>query len=817
MIEIPGYRILRQLGRGGMATVYLALQESVQREVALKVMAPTLVGEEFGERFLREARIAASLRHPHVVQVHDVGRSDGLHYIAMEYLAGGPVLRRERLHDIGYALRITREIADALDYAHGRGVIHRDIKPDNLLLRDDGAVVLTDFGIARAGDASRMTQAGMIMGTPHYMAPEQATGERIDGRADLYALGIMFHELLLGRVPFDADDWVAVGLMHLSAPVPELPGAFAELQPLLEKMLAKKPEQRFQSGAELVAAIEEVEDRLIARGVIEAVRTPGRPRTPPLRPSDPRVQQAASEPVLGRLDAIADRPSPRPRRALSKAGRAQRGRRLGLLVALLLLSVLAAGYHFQAPLRELWPQTRYETVLENADQALRQGRLSAADGSGARELYQHALALNPDDSRARDGLLAVGEAFLAEASGALDESRIDDARRALAIAREIGVAGSRIDALQQQLQQGQQRDDELEAAVRAARAAFDEGRLDGSDDAALTLYQQALQIDPDSQVARHGLRQTLSRLLERASAAIDAGDLDDGERQIEAIAAIDPFHVELGPQRTRLAEARQARRGALQTRLDDAAALLQRGRLILPAGDNARDAYRAILAEAPGNADAESGLRRVADALLAQAERATADFDFERARALIAEARSTLPGHPGPARAERRLAELESRSARLAVSSQADPAQLARDLDAAAAAVREGRLVHPPGESAFDLYRSVQRADPGNVAATAGIASLPAAARRHFEQALAGNRFNAAYGYVQGLETLAPTDPALADMRGRLARSLLGFADERLGAGEVERARDAVMLAAELDPASETLPAMRARLEQMPR
>jgi serine/threonine-protein kinase PpkA len=811
MIEISGYRILRQLGRGGMATVYLALQESVQREVALKVMAPTLVGDEFGERFLREARIAASLRHPHVVQVHDVGRSGNWHYIAMEYLAGGPVLRPEHRSDIGYALRITREIADALGYAHARGVIHRDIKPDNLLLRDDGAVVLTDFGIARAGDASRMTQAGMIMGTPHYMAPEQATGEPIDGRADLYALGIMFHELLVGRVPFDADDWVAVGLMHLSAPIPQLPAAFAELQPLLERMLAKKPQQRYQSGAELVEAIEDLEHRLAERGLIAAPRTPGRPRPPPVPElAKTRIQQPA-EPVLGRLDAIADRPSPRPRRALNPA----RARRRWLLPAVLVVVVLlAAGYHWQQPLRELWPQTRYEAVLEQADQALRNGRLSDADGSGARELYLRALALNPDDGRARDGLLAVGEAFLAEARVALAEQRSDDAHRALALARDVGIAGSRIDPVAEQLLQGAQRESELETAVRAAQAALAEDRIDGSDDSALALYQQALRIAPESEVARHGLRRTLSRLLARAGAAIERGELDQAERGIDAVAALDPTHVELGPQRGRLAEAREQQRGALQGQLDGAAELLRGGRLIAPAGANARDAYRAILAERPGLADAEAGLRAVADRLLLQADRAAADFDFDQARALIDQARRTVPDHSGLRRAEQRVVDLEKRGAALTALAATDPAQLARDLDTAAAALAAGRLIHPPGESAFDLYKSVLRRDPGNAAARAGIAALPDAARQRFEQALSRNRLSDARGYMQGLETLAPADSALPDMRRRLARSLLGYADERLGAGELDRARAAVEMAAEIDPSSEGLPAMQARLEQ---
>ncbi|MCL4676769.1 MAG: serine/threonine protein kinase, partial [Pararhodobacter sp.] len=189
-MDIAGYRIVRTLGRGGMATVYLAVQQSVEREVALKVMSTALLGDEqFGERFLREARIAARLRHPGVVQVHDVGISGDHHYIAMEFLSGGPVMGRAgEAKPVGFSLRVARQIAAALDYAGAHGVVHRDIKPDNILLREDGSAVLTDFGIAHAADASRMTRTGAIIGTPHYMSPEQARGQPVDGRADLYSL-----------------------------------------------------------------------------------------------------------------------------------------------------------------------------------------------------------------------------------------------------------------------------------------------------------------------------------------------------------------------------------------------------------------------------------------------------------------------------------------------------------------------------------------------------------------------------------------------------------------------------------------------------
>ena len=263
MIEIPGYRIIRELGRGGMATVWLALQCSVDREVALKIMSPNLLADpNFGERFLREARIAAKLHHRHVVGVHDVGRHHDIHFIAMEYLAGGSfkvVDGQPRAPT--EALRMVREIAGALDYAHRKGFVHRDVKPDNILRHDDGSAALTDFGIARANDsATRMTRTGSVIGTPYYMSPEQARGRTLDGRADLYSLGVVLFELLTGRMPFTDESPLGLMLEVVKAEIPDVRAlngeVDAELAGILTRMVAKEPVDRYQSCHELVSALQ---------------------------------------------------------------------------------------------------------------------------------------------------------------------------------------------------------------------------------------------------------------------------------------------------------------------------------------------------------------------------------------------------------------------------------------------------------------------------------------------------------------------------------------------------------------------------------
>ena len=255
MIEIPGYTVLRLLGHGGMATVYLALQQSLRREVALKILSPALAQDSVAtERFLREARISAKLHHPHIVAIYDVGVHDGVPYMSIAYEPGGTVAQKiESRGDAKFALRIVRDIAGALDYAHSQGVIHRDVKPENILLRNDGNCVLSDFGIAHAiGAQTGLTREGTSVGTPHYMSPEQLRGEHVDGRSDLYSLGVVFYQLLTGDLPYQGTDGWAIGMQHISAPIPRLPPALAQMQTFLDVLLAKDPTARLQTGAEVM-------------------------------------------------------------------------------------------------------------------------------------------------------------------------------------------------------------------------------------------------------------------------------------------------------------------------------------------------------------------------------------------------------------------------------------------------------------------------------------------------------------------------------------------------------------------------------------
>ena len=257
------YRVVRRLRSGGMAHVYYAEHAQLDRPVVIKVLHSHLArDEEMRERFRREAEAACRLSHPHICAMLDYGDVDGSVFLVMPYFGGGSLadlIGRERTLAPTLAASIAVQVAAALDYAHRRGVVHRDVKPDNILFDEDRNAVITDFGIATARFHSKLTGTGRAMGTPHYMSPEQAMGKMVDGRSDLYAVGVMLYEMLLGFPPFDGADSYSVGYKHVhEQPVaPEVvdsrtPPALSEI---IMRCLSKHAGDRYQRGHELADAL----------------------------------------------------------------------------------------------------------------------------------------------------------------------------------------------------------------------------------------------------------------------------------------------------------------------------------------------------------------------------------------------------------------------------------------------------------------------------------------------------------------------------------------------------------------------------------
>ena len=254
------YRVLRKLGAGGMADVYLAEDSTLGRRVAVKVLLQRYAGDaQFVERFRREAQAAARINHPNIVNIYDWGPVDGTYYIVMEYVEGETLkdhIRREGRYGPGEAVRIALELLGAVQVAHAVHIVHRDIKSQNILIDTAGAVKVTDFGIAKADD-SQMTEAGSILGTAQYLAPEQAKGEPVDERTDLYSVGVVVYEMLTGSLPFHGDSAVTVALKHVNEQPPEpvelVPGLPYSLNQIVLKALAKDPDLRYRTAAEFSA------------------------------------------------------------------------------------------------------------------------------------------------------------------------------------------------------------------------------------------------------------------------------------------------------------------------------------------------------------------------------------------------------------------------------------------------------------------------------------------------------------------------------------------------------------------------------------
>ncbi|MDS9875509.1 serine/threonine-protein kinase [Pseudomonas protegens] len=362
-ILIPGFDIQGEIGEGAMASVYLATQRSLERKVALKVMAAALAADpSFCERFLREGKTLARLSHPHTVTIHDIGNVGELYYMAMEYLPNGTL--KERIAaglTPEQGLTYIRQIASALGYAHAQGLVHRDVKPANILFRADGTAVLSDFGIAKSlDDRTQFTQAGFAVGTPSYMSPEQARGQDIDGRADLYALGVVLYEILVGELPYNGTDALSTALAHLTEPLPELPLHHGRYQHILRKLLAKDPAERYPDAAALLAALDNLP---AAIAEVEATLIQPLP-LPPQAVSQPVPQGndlAGLTPVSIEIPQQAPRPAPRreppeeppapPRTAnLPPAGSGPSEQRRGPVLALagvavaVALAVAGAGY-----------------------------------------------------------------------------------------------------------------------------------------------------------------------------------------------------------------------------------------------------------------------------------------------------------------------------------------------------------------------------------------------------------------------------------------------------------------------------------------
>jgi len=471
-----------------------------------------------------------------------------------------------------------------------------------------------------------------------------------------------------------------------------------------------------------------------------------------------------------------------------------------LALALVLVALVIA---FRRPLADrLWPEARAQALRDQAALALKQGRLTAADGRGARELYEAALAIDPDRNDARIGLMRVGEAALAQARTA---TRVDDyaqAHEALQLAQALSVPRGQSDAVATQLRQREAAHagiGRLLARAAAARAAH---RLDGDDDAALPLYQRVLALQPDRVEALEGREDALSDLLQQARRALQDEDIATAARLVAAARGYDPGHADLPGTQARLATAvEQARARAEQD--------TRRGRL-----EQAGARYHVLLQIDPGDAAAQRGVERLAQAWSHRAARLAADFRFGDAQAALAQAKSLAPDAPALRDAERAIAHARQAQARLHPSlPRAERNRRVRALLAQAeAAQARGDLLTPPGDSAFDKLRAARALAPDDAAVRRAGARLLPVARACFERELRANSLARARACLDAQVALEGDSAAAAHERRRLAQRWLAVGEERLRAGALRPAQDALASAREIDASVPGLQDFAARL-----
>lgn len=620
-IEISGYEIKNLLGKGGMATVYLAIQNSFEREVAIKVMSEELSSDpSFGERFLREAKIVSQLRHPNIVTVYDVGFENKRHFLSMEYIHG--VDLKERLHTISFVhlIKVMKEMASALDFAGRKGYVHRDIKPENIMICDeDGRSVLMDFGIAKAFETlNSMTQTGTAIGTPYYMSPEQAKGKALDWRSDLYSLGVVFYQVLVGELPYDGDSAISVGIKHISDPVPQLPEYLAEsLQPIINKLLAKVPDERYQSGVELVEDINsipmDVIDQLAEKfdseeGREEASFTHTNSDLPITRESD-RKNTTNAEFTTTNATRVINANASLPNIQLENEDK--REVLFNKEHSLYKPVIAGVGVLVVALVALFFPKSEKDVLLEKAQLLEHELKGNIALAEKLHNLYGDVLKLDDDNPVALSGLEKIKQAYLDEIQVLIDNKLFNDAEKTLlkklALFPELEQA-NHISQIKVNIK------DNLALAELLNKINVQEASLAHDLAVAQNLlanYQKVIELDENNVRAINGHQVIKNAYRQRVNALIDNKKFDEAIALLTEKAAIFP----------EIAESEDFK--SLQAKIDSETTVLDtlkladefftEDRLTGEGKNNALYHYREVLKVSPNNKTALKGLENIVE------------------------------------------------------------------------------------------------------------------------------------------------------------------------------------------------------------
>jgi len=805
--EIPGYEIYERLGRGGMATVFRALHLNLDREVAIKVMDASMSADEsFSERFIREARISARLIHPHILQIYDVNNFDGMNYIAMEYLPGGDMAGQIRgAMTQGVIYEVMEQMTDALDYASNHGYVHRDIKPSNIMLRGDRDFVLADFGIAKAADSgTQMTQTGLMVGTPSYMSPEQAKGVTVDGRSDLYSLGVLWFEMTTKKLPFDGDSAVSTAVKHLTEAIPTLPDELAAYQEFLNKALAKSADDRFQTGREMFQALSEHRSNFSDEDVlIEPEPVP--------EGEEPEGDETTFDPARTSASAWADETrvsqssSPRPSRpyklsetsrerlssgfhtgARRRPAKSSNSGAVKILVGLALVGALGyGGYYFMQQQGGTASNDELRTVtaeLAEAYSALNEDNLDKAANA-----FRKVLSVDSSHAAAQQGLADVESMYTTAIEQAIGDGELD---RAGTLITDYGLhfsnsssyerLSSSLALARQERQLEEVQSERVQILLDKAMSAMTDGRLfEPKLDNAYEYFMQITALNASNSAAKRGLNQLMTSALDQARGHIDDKEFGAARDVINQARGIDPAYPDLIETQQAVASAEEAelrrqnrwaeyteeRRESLTELLRDADRQLATENYLTPEGDNAYETYLSILEQDPASESATRGLENLATIFLARGEAALAENRFDAAEQALASVSRVVPNHQ----------ELETRQAALKTARLAYEEAEARQAYLADVLEEAGDILSGSPEDledliqAQELFEEALAQDADSAEATQGLVDTAEAYFNFAKSAVQKGDFeNASEALVLG-NMLAPERNDIINMQSQLA------------------------------------------------
>ena len=807
-IQIPGFELLRPLGSGGMSTVYLALQRSLDRKVAIKIMRRS-TGDASADvtqaekRFLLEGRMMAKLPHRNIVAVYDIVSNDTMSYISMEYLGGGTL--SEKMKDglsLGDAVAVVVQIASALDFAHGHGVVHRDLKPANIMFRDSGTPVLTDFGIARYqdGTATRLTQTGMLVGTPTYMSPEQVNGDAVDGRADLYSLGVLFYELLAGVPPFRGDTPIAVLMAHLTQQPPPLPDEFRSFQDVMDRMLAKNRDERFPSmkefSHELKARLTQSNTLMMRLQIDPNLTSSEQLRALGFSASSPTGEQPRDS-LLARMPSATQR-GPLPLRQSSVApAPAPPARRVPVwawataaLGAILIAVGVWMTMHGHGGLSKDEQQV-VNLMLEHAEQLAGTGNLLTPPDENAYAYVQKVLQRDAENARAQALIERIAGALSEQAQAALAAGKLDEANDLNSQALLVHPDDQALRALATKITQARksaQNKEQLAKLLERAEAARVANRPFG-ENGAYTLLVQARALAPEDAEVKKRLDAVVAQQLDVPRQALAGGQAANAADELKKLQPYLGSEASFTALRNDVdnAQKKQQVEKDISGLLARGTEQLRAGRLDEPVGDNAFETLGEVNKLAATDARVLTFADGIGKALLAEARRLDGVGQGPHALERVGLALKVAPA----------LSEAQALKDQIEKRLGAQAAKLAQTLNAARQAIAEQRFVPPAPDDAYAALGNALQLDPNNADAKQLLAALP---KRILDAATARaqNDAGAAAAMIEAARKVFPQDAAIVALSTKLQGQL--SAERAAAQAQAVRERVAKVLAAPAPP-----------------